>query len=199
MKKLAGRLFVTFLLLSVAWAASGCSYMKKRGNDALDIFDIGFTVTNKLKPDLAVYLDFFGRTPIGAASVDGKLLGIGARRAGLLDYHISSWGLLAWGTDKYGSGEFNAADPYQARDDQRDLTERPRFNTGFVRMSSQDNAPPPIQFVACDKLVHLGYVGFLANCRPAELLDFVLGWTTADMLQDDDLDGPIRSPGAAKK
>jgi len=165
--------------------ATGCGYMRNRGNDALDIFDIGITVTDKWCPDFAAYIDFFGRTPVGGACVDGKLLGIGNRHAGWLHYESKSWGAIAWGSEKYGSGEFNPLDNYQAREDQRNLTSRPRWHTGFARMIAQDDAPPPIQFFACDKGIHIGYIGVLANCRPLELIDFVLGWTTLDILGDD--------------
>ena len=186
MKTAMARTLLALLLLAAPLLAGGCSYLRDRGNDALDIFDIGFTVTDKLTPDFAVYLDFFGRTPLGGAYLDhAKLLGIGYRHVGWLDYESKSWGALAWGSEKYGSGEFDPKNPYQAREDQQNLTERPRFHTGFARMIAEDNAPPPIQFFACDKAVHLGYVGFLANCRPLELIDFLLGWTTLDILCDD--------------
>ena len=181
------RLFLPASLLVLMILFSGCSYLQKRGNDAKDIFDIGFTVSDHLKPDFAIYLDFFGRTPIGGAYVeDAKLLGIGNHKMGWLDYENKSWGAVVWGSEKSGSGEFDPTDPYQARADQQDLTERPRFHTGAVRMIAQDNAPHPIQFAACDKGIHLGWIGFLANCRPLELVDFLAGWTTLDFLNDDE-------------
>ena len=175
-----------FMIAVIAIFSSGCTYMSQRGNDAKDIFDIGFTVTPHLKPDFAIYLDFFGRTPIGGAYMeDARLLGVGARKTGWLKVENKSWGAIAWGSEYAGVGEFNPENPYQAREDQKNLTERPRWNTGFVRMAIQGDTPHPIQFAACDKGVHLGWIGFMANCRPLELIDFLLGWTTLDILDDD--------------
>jgi hypothetical protein len=176
----------SLLALSLGFSLlSGCAYMRDRGNDALDIFDIGFTVTDKCEPDFALYADLPGRTPIGGACVEGKLFGIGDRQIGYMKYRNSSWGAIAWGSEFQGCGDFNANDTYQAREDQRNLKERPRFNTGFVNMIQNDNTPPLLPFFTCDKIIHIGYIGFLANCRPVELVDFILGWTTLDIVCDD--------------
>jgi hypothetical protein len=184
MKKSFCQIFTLLLLLA---NLSGCSYMTKRGHDAIDIFDIGFTVTQKATPDFAAYIDFFGRTPLGFASVDATLYGMGFnRQLGAIPYTNHSWGVVAWGSEKLGVGDFDAKNPYQARVDQQDAKDFPRFNTGFVRMIAEDDAPPPVTFAACDKGIHLGYIGFLANCRPLELVDFILGWTTIDIMDDDD-------------
>ena len=175
------------LLLVVITLVSGCTYFRARGRDALDMMDIGFTVTDKWSPDFSIYADFFQITPLGFTSIDGKVLGIGNRQIGLLDYENKSWGVLLWGSDWKGSGIFNPKDPRQARGDQRDATERPRFNTGIVRMLAQGNRPPTPTFIECDRGIHLGWIGFHFSVRPGDILDFILGWTTLDIMGDDDV------------
>jgi len=181
------RAVLCMLFLSPAFALTGgCAYMRDRGNDALDIFDIGFTVSDKgCEPDFAVYVGILGNIPIGFACVDAKLLGIGNQQIGYMHYENESWGALAWGSAWMGCGKFNSKDTYQAREDQRDLKERPRFNTGPARMIMEDNTSPVLTFFECDKGVHLGWFGVLLNCRPVELIDFVVGWTTLDIVCDD--------------
>jgi len=120
------------LLAFVAFFANGCVYLTNRGNDALDFLDIGVTATDKWQPDLDIYFDFFSVTPIGFSRVDGKFYGLSHRRFGKLDYTNHSWGVLAWGSERRGIGEFDPNDPYNARPDQRQLTERPRFDNGVA-------------------------------------------------------------------
>lgn len=181
------RLFL-FLLAIAAIFSTGCSnYMHNRGKDAMQMFDIGITVSPLCKPGLAVYASVPGSIGAGGSYVAGaKFFGIGNNQAGWLDYEHKSYGALLWGSAKQGCGEFDPKDVYQAREDQRNLTERPRFHTGPVRDIVQDDAVPPPAFVECDKFVHIGYVGILFNCRFFQMVDFLVGWTTLDIMGDDD-------------
>ena len=36
-------------------------------------------------------------------------------------------------------------------------------------------------------MFHLGWIGIVLNLRPAEMLDFILGWTIYDYVNDDKL------------
>ena len=177
-----------FALLTIAaMMATSCSYMHDRGKDAMRMFDIGITVSPICKPGVAVYASIPGSIAAGGSYVDGgKFFGIGNNQAGWLDYQNTSYGVVLWGSSKQGAGEFNADDIYQARDDQRDLTERPRFNTGPVRDIAEGNQVPCPGFIECDKFVHIGYVGVLFNCRFLRMLNFVVGWTTLDIMGDRD-------------
>jgi len=56
-----------------------------------------------------------------------------------------------------------------------------------VREIPSENTPPPLQFVQCNRIIHLGYVAVVFNLRPADMLDFILGWSTLDIIGDDDL------------
>lgn len=179
-------LFLSVLLVA-AVLSSGCTYMHNRGKDAMQMLDLGITVSPLSKPGFAAYVGVPGSIALGGAYVpDAKIFGIGNNQAGWLDYEHKSYGLAVWGSSKQGAGDFDAKDVYQARDDQRDLTERPRFNTGPVRDIAEGNSVPPPAFIECDKYIHIGYVGILFNCRFFQIVDFLAGWTTLDIMGDDD-------------
>jgi hypothetical protein len=175
-------------ILSTTVFSQGCSsaYLRNRGYDALDIFDIGVTVTPAWKPQFAAFFDFYNFTPLGYADLHGKLLGLGNRQVGWLDYEFQAWGLLAWGQKKHGAGKFNPADPHQARSDQKHITERQKYDVGFVGSFAGKNPPPEMWFVDCGpRILHLGWIGLVETSRPVELIDFLLGWTTLDIMRDD--------------
>ncbi|MCP4680879.1 MAG: hypothetical protein GY864_00930 [Desulfobacterales bacterium] len=132
-------IIIIFMLL-----ANGCAYMKNRGRDAMDIVDLGLTFSKK--PQIGLYIDFFGITPIGYSDYDAKYLGWGHRQAGLLETEDHSWGALLWGQEKAGVGEFNPKNPRQARADQPNAEEPPVFNAGIVRLAAEDNPPPLLHF-----------------------------------------------------
>jgi len=45
--------------------------------------------------------------------------------------------------------------------------------------------PPPAYFPACTHYLHLLFIGVVANAKYAEILDFILGFTTFDLACDD--------------
>lgn len=180
-------IMAAILLITSMVILNGCAYLKARGNDALDMVDIGITVTDKAEPDFALYLDFFNITPLGYSNVDGKVFGIGNRQIGLLDYTSHHWGLLIAGEDRELSGEFNSRDPHLTRPDHRDIEELPTYNSGIYRMASKGNPPPSLQFIECQRGIHLGWIGVHMNVRPLDIVDFILGWTTLDIIGDDNI------------
>lgn len=184
-------------LLAFALLSNGCAYMRARGNDALDIFDIGITVSPHARPDFAAYAGLINEINIGYAHVDGKFYGLHNRQFGAMDYENHSWAALVWGTAKHGAGPFNPNDPHQARPEQRDLTERPEFGVGVVRNIYGDKPLPFPQYFQCDKMLHLGWIGLVFNCRPGDVVDFIVGWTTLDLMHDDQPFAP--APQAEKK
>ncbi|MBM4333873.1 MAG: hypothetical protein FJ117_22105 [Deltaproteobacteria bacterium] len=179
------------LIISVVFTAhlsQGCgsAYMRNRLNDALDIVDLGITVTPRAEPQFAFFFDFYNFLPLGYADVQGKILGLGNRQLGYLDYEIQAWGVLAWGQKKHGTGKFNPADPHQARINQHGLTERQKYDAGFIGSFAGKNPPPELWFVDCGpRIIHLGWIGLMETSRWADLIDFILGWTTLDILRDD--------------
>jgi len=167
-----------------------CAYMKKRGNDALDMFDIGVTITPKAMPDGALYIDFFNMTPLGASHVDGKLLGIGYRQAGFLDYQSENWGVLAYGSEKQGAGAFNPNDPRHARKGETPEKDWTRHDAGFIGVFTGDTPPPKYHYKECSRMVHIGWIGIMLDIRPVDIADFILGWSTLDIQSDDNIPKP---------
>jgi hypothetical protein len=94
---------------------------------------------------------------------------------------------LVWGSELKGTGEFDPRDPHQTRLDQANAAERPRFNTGILRLiSEEENRPPLLQYVECGRGLHLGWIGVHASIRPFDIVDFILGWTPLDIVGDDE-------------
>jgi hypothetical protein len=166
-------------------SATGCNYFANRGRDLGEIMDFGLSVNDQPIPHFAVYFDVLSIFSLGGSYFDGKLVGAGDDRFGIVDLEQKSWAVLLYGREKKGSGPFDPSDPYEARKDQRDATERPTFTNGLVGVLARCDPPPPLGFVECDKFVHLGWIGIYNSCHLSELFDFILGWTTLDIMGDD--------------
>lgn len=151
-----GRL-VLLAALAAALGASGCSrsFLEKRGRDARDMVDFGFTTSKK--PCFAFYLpgDYFNLTPFGYSNIEGTFHGVGARQVGAMPIRDQCWGVLLWGSAKHQLGPFNPDEPRHI--DPKKVaelkaagkplpTEAARYNDGVVRMLVQDNVPPPASF-----------------------------------------------------
>jgi hypothetical protein len=186
------------LLIAASFLLQSCAYLQHRGDDAKDILDIGITVTPSVKPDFALYFDFFNMLPLGYSNVDGKLLGIGYRQGGALDYQSHNWGVWAYGSEKQGAGVFNPNDPRHARQGVEPAEPWPAYDAGFVRVFAEDNPPPKFHYMECTRQIHLGWIGYMMDFRPVDLLDFFVGWTTIDILHDDHIPRPKQLPGSEK-
>ena len=60
-----------------------------------------------------------------------------------------------------------------------------RHPMGLYAVGNTYRLPPPAYCPACTHYIHLICVGFVGNLRYAEILDFVLGFTTMDIACDD--------------
>ncbi|MFO7957447.1 MAG: hypothetical protein R6X33_10145 [Candidatus Brocadiia bacterium] len=159
---------VLLMLLS-----SGCAtYWADRGNDSLDILDVG--VTTSSKPGFSLYAGFLNVLSLGYSDVDGTLWGIGGRHAGAVPMRQNAAGVLLEGYEQLGYRDFDPADP--------DSPEP--WRVGIIGLA-EGPPPPPGQTVNCPKLLHLGWVGLTLNCRFGELADFVVGWFGGDIMGDD--------------
>ena len=179
------RLFVKYVpLVVVCGFLGGCAspYLKDRGNDLSDIFDIGITISSEAQFRLDFQPFLF---TLGYSDVEGKLIGFGSRNWGVNDFESKGWGALLTGEGKYGTGPFNPADPRQVWpvNSPNAPEEQPLYGMGLL---------PPAEsqvlwtkYVECNKGIHLGWVGIHLPCRPLDLIDFVLGFTTLDIMQDD--------------
>jgi len=173
---------VCFLAALCAFCG-GCAYMQNRGNDALDILDVGITVSTE--PHVAAYAGFQSLLALGYSEMDGKLIGIGQRQVGILDMRYNAGGMLLEGHEQFAYGKnFDPADP--------ESPPRRGAGLGLIYHESPRNAMEALQ---CAKFVHLLFIGADLNCKIGEVVDFVLGWTTLDIGRDDVY--PKTTPGAS--
>ena len=162
------------VLMFASTAFTGCAYMKNRGDDALDIFDIGVTFTKE--PRFAVYGGFQSLVGVGYSNIDGKMIGVGDRHAGWLDMRYHAAGSVLEGYEQYAfDAEYDPAD--------EDSPTKRGVGLGLIYGGYPDTF---IGALNCPKFVHLGFIGVNLNCKIGQVLDFILGWTTLDIGQDDE-------------
>jgi hypothetical protein len=164
---------ILFLLVAVVLCSNtGCTYLINRGNDAADIFDVGITVSKE--PQFGLYAGVLNLLTIGYSNFDGTLYGLGNRNFGAVTAREKAGGLLVRGHEQFGYEDFEVVDP-----------ESPLpWRVGFIGLI-EGPRPPAGQIVNCPKILHLGWIGVSLNCKFGQLLDFVLGWTTIDIMGDD--------------
>ncbi len=88
---------------------AGLAYARHRLEDAAEMVDLGLTFS--AKPGLALYADFASVAPGGYGHVDGYFVGVAGGRVGPMRHHQASLGLLAWGYEEVGWGDFDKEDP----------------------------------------------------------------------------------------
>lgn len=169
---------------------SGCAYMKNRGNDAMDMAGFGVTVNKNLKPQFRLYANLFV-VPLGYGNVDdATLIGWGNRNIGIHDFEAHEWGALLTGEEVYGVGPFNPADfrqvsPVYKKNSPDAPDERPEYKVGMLPLILDKEPRNWAKYVECNKGFHLGWIGLYFPCRPLDMVDFLVGWTTIDILNDD--------------
>ena len=103
------RVLKLLVLVLVVGMFSGCAdYLKYRAEDAMEMVDFG--VTWSKKPGFAAYANGVSISPGGFASVDGYFAGVGGGQIGVTRFFEQSLGLLAWGYEEVGWGEFDPQD-----------------------------------------------------------------------------------------
>jgi len=152
--------------------ASGCTYLRYRGEDALDMIDIGVTLSTK--PGFAAYYDFIPLIPVGVGYVDGYFVGVGGGRVGWMRHYEESIGLGLWGQEKVGFGEFSKEKP-----------ETLNFQRSGLAGMIHGPFPGPDYLISCPHYLHVGWIGLVGSPRYLQGLDFALGWTTLDICSDD--------------
>jgi len=170
----------------IAVFATGCTkaYWRNRLNDAADMLEPGITISGK--PGFMIFTDCLSLLPLGYSNVEGTKIGFGNRQFGMLYYEHKSWGaFLLCGEYEQGVGRFNPEDPHQARADQKDAATWPTYEMGIVSLLINGNPKPLPAALECDKSIHLGWIGVSIKYRYADMIDFVLGFTTLDILGDD--------------
>ena len=152
-------------VLAILVLSSGCAYMKDRGHDALNIFDVGITVTKT--PHFGVYAGFNSILSAGFVNVpDGCLLGLGHTNFGCLDMRYEGAGMLLEGYEHQGYDDFDRNDP--------DSPRKRGMGLGLLYAHTPRTIPEALQ---CNKIVHVGWIGVDLNCKIGGLLNFIVGWT----------------------
>lgn len=168
------------LMLTFPWfigmMCGGCAFMQKRGSDAQGMFDIGVTVSKK--PHFALYAGFLNFLSIGYANNEGTLYGIGSGRPGAVPARQEAGGVILWGKERWVYEDLDPSDP--------DFPDP--WKVGIIGLS-KGPGPPKTEIANCPKLFHLGWIGITVNCKFAEIIDFLLGWATVDIMGDDEADG----------
>ena len=167
---LSARRAVPVVVLVGLLACTGCTYVQNRGQDFTDIFDVGVTVS--AKPQFSLYAGFLNILSLGYSDLDGTLLGMAGRHYGAVDARQNAAGLLLWGREQFGYEDFDADDPDSP-------------TPWGVAIAGRGARPPLAQVVNCPKMLHLGWVGLTVNCKLGQLADFLIGWTTLDIMGDD--------------
>jgi hypothetical protein len=183
MSRFAKFMAIVVLLCGV----QGCAYFHNRAQDFLDMMDVGLTFS--ATPQIAVYYDFVPLVPIGYGDVDGAFVGIGGGQISLASPHRErSLGLILWGHEEVGFGipDLNSL----TKEEQERVLHFQRV--GLVGLF-QGPLPGLSYLISCPHYLHLAWIGAVASPRYLQALDFVLGWTTLDICDDDDPNRPLVS------
>jgi hypothetical protein len=170
------RLAAGLALLGALAGLQGCTYLRHRGNDAIEMVDLGFTWSKK--PYVAVHGCALGLASLGGGMTDGQFVGIGGNQFGVTRHYHKNLGLLVWSYDEIGWGDDIDIEKPETLE---------QFHIGPVGWLKYPQRRPPYAF-ACTHYLHLGWAGLIANLRYAEMVDFLAGWTTADLCGDDGKD-----------
>ena len=168
------QLSMVLLLGVVLLASSGCSttYLKHRREDALDMVDVGVTLSTT--PQLAIYKACAPLFTIGYGDLEADFMGLGGGKFGRMRHFHEGLGLALWGRQKIAFGEYDREDPETFDYD----------GSGPLGMVSGP-FPGPDYMLCCVQHLHLGWVGVVFNARWLQMIDFALGWTTLDICYDD--------------
>jgi hypothetical protein len=160
------------LVITAGLSGTGCTYLHNRGNDAADLIDVGVTVSDQ--PQFAFYMGFLNILSLGYSNVDGTLYGLAERHAGANEMRQNAGGVLLWGSEQLGYRDFDPADAGSPEP----------YKVGVIGLI-EGPGPTDGHVVNCPKLCHIGWIGLTLNCKFGELADFLLGWTTLDVMGDD--------------
>ncbi len=174
-----GRLAAMLCLLAAVAVAPGCAYvpvvgpyLRNRGQDALDMFDIGFTFS--LKPQFGLYANCPFTMPVGLAKVDGYYAGIGGGKFGVMEHHQASAGLLLAGRERVTWGSADSDEGQSGGD----------YTIGLLGLNT-DVEGKPVYRPQCTHYFHLGFIGVTGNVNYKDIPDFFLGWFGLDICGDD--------------
>ena len=164
------RPLVLLLFLAFVSASTGCTYLKHRGEDFAEMFDIGLTLSGR--PSLAVYACGASVVSLGFSRFDGVCLGMAGGQLGAIRHKNVCYGRGLLGREAMLWGEGRSKRQYSQ-------------NQGRFGVLGSGRLPGPAYCPACVHFLHIGFMGVVVNARYAEMLDFIIGFTTLDIACDD--------------
>ena len=184
-------------LLAAVLLTQGCTYLQNRADDAMDMVDFGFTFSAKPQINLFVDAPFVTTQPIGWGKLDAYFLGFGQGKISLFaPAHFNNWGLVLYGDERV-TYEGHAED-FERWAASSDRNEREFFTESYTTgiggiiqgIAEGDYVKRPgraMQYIgSCPHNFHLLFFGIVATPRYWDMLDFIVGFTTLDLSQDDD-------------
>ncbi len=101
---------IMLAVLAVALPAAGCAqYWNDRASDFADTFDIGVTFSRK--PQFVFYHSFESIVALGYANYEAMFYGWGGGQFGAERHCLKAYGVLLWGDEEAGWGNYNRNDP----------------------------------------------------------------------------------------
>ena len=159
----------------------GCTavtkYFANRYNDALQMADVGITLTST--PQLGLYWNSLDALTFGYASLDGTFVGWGGNQIGETPFHVRAWGFI-YAYQEIGWGDYDVDDPKTMYITNGGLPGYFMFWVPGIPQKIPAYSPACVHFFP-----HLGYVGLCWGIRWYEVLDFIVGFTTIDLAGDD--------------
>jgi hypothetical protein len=100
----SGCVLALFLLQGCAQREGGVfGFLNSRVKDALEMVDVGITVTTT--PQWTLYAALLSSTPVGSGDVDGYFVGVGGGDIGVMRIRYNHIGLGVWGRERVGWGD----------------------------------------------------------------------------------------------
>ena len=172
LKSVRRHMMLALALAGLLASATGCTYLRNRGKDAMDMFDLGFTFSKK--PQFGIYANCPFMAPGGYAKVDGTYVGLGGGQVGMMDHHQDAAGLIMWGREDVGWSKAGES------------TEESEGShvVGPLGLAADTEGNPTYK-PQCAHYLHLGFFGVTGNLNYREWGDFFAGWLGADLCNDD--------------
>jgi len=164
------RWLVVLGLMGLVLSSTGCKYIQYRAEDMVEMLDIGVTFSGE--PNLGLYACFASIVCLGFSDVDGWFFGMGGGQLGLIRHKNKCYGAMYSGVEDVVWGRGRHRRHY-------------KHPMGMNAVLGGRRLPPPAYCPACTHYLHLGFIGAVANAKYAEMIDFIIGFSTLDIACDD--------------
>lgn len=164
-------------LCATLWLSMGCTYLTNRYNDALQMVDVGISITDT--PQIGLYWNSLDILTLGYASLDGWFVGWGGNQIGCTRMHVRCWG-FGYAYEEIGWGDYDVDDPKTLYITNGGLPGYLLIPVPGIPQKIPAYSPACVHFFP-----HIAYVGLVWNARWFEILDFLVGFTTIDLAGDD--------------